>query len=53
MESLDYWIREGKDNGAGLTIVVGTKSDLKKGGDAEKIVKDKGLGYFEISAKTG
>ena len=53
LESLEYWLREGKDNGAGLVVIVGSKSDMKKINDMDKIAKDKGLMYFETSAKSG
>lgn len=53
VESIDYWLREAKDNGAATVFVVGNKADSKKVDGVDKISKEKGCSYFEISAKTG
>lgn len=51
VDGVDFWIREARDNGGNNIIVVGNKTDIKKIHDLQKIAKDKGCPYHEVSAK--
>lgn len=46
IDSIDYWVREAKDNGANNVVVIGNKADMKKIDDVGDVAKSKGCAYF-------
>lgn len=55
VDSVDYWLREVKDNGGVCPVyIVGNKSDNKKvSPDLAKVAKERDGAYVEISCRSG
>ncbi len=54
VDEIDRWVKEIKQAGGTCPIVViGNKADNKKVSEGEKIAKNQGCQYIEVSAKSG